>query len=314
MPLPSGISGLGYVDEPFSTILKKFNVWRLPEYENAPEPFIGHIFMSRPSLEISNNMDALTKLSAMHGVITDEYGKKLALSLDRLEPNKWIPLITSRAKNYAVDDIELRSVEKSNTFFGHTITYSKHNEEYKAGKTISIDFRNDKYRSIFNLMYIWMFYIHYISRSYSAIKVFEEHEEKGILDYCASIYYIVTKSDNRKIIYWDKLTGVRPKRLPVSMYNWEDTIKVVDTISIEFEYGIRSNPMDPAILLDINMLNNYTEEQASNILLYGDYAADGFIRPDRDGVGGIGTPRFASAPVIVASSNANGIDYYLEFI
>lgn len=313
MPLPDGIKGLGYVDESFSTLLEKFNVWNLPEYDNVPEPFIGHIFMSRPSLEIRPNLQNMKKLSVLHGVMADAYGEQLALSLDRNAPSKWLPIITSRAKNYQVEDIELQSVEKSSTFFGHTITYSKHNEEYKSGKTISIDFRNDRFNSIFKLMYIWMFYIHTVSRSSSYIIVNPDYEEQGILDYCASIYYVVTRSDNSRIIYWDKLVGVRPKKLPVSMYNWDDAIKIVDSVSIDFEYAMRSNPMDPAILMDINMLNNRTETQASTILHNDPFNRFEFIQPDRCGIGGIDNPKFASNVNVVAVRSGNGIEYYLKF-
>ena len=49
----------------------------------------------------------------------------------------------------------------------------------------------------------------------------------------------------------------------VSIFDWDYTTKVEDTISVDFEYGIRSDPMDPAILADINTLNNRTPDQAS---------------------------------------------------
>lgn len=313
LPLPDGFSGMGFVDTAFGTLLEKFNVWNLPDYDNVPEPFIGHIFMSRPSLEILPNLRDMKKLSVLHGVLTDEYGEQLALSLDRNASSKWLPIITSRAKNYPVEDIELQSVEKSSTFFGHTITYSKHNEEYKSGKTISIDFRNDRFNSIFKLMYIWMFYIHTVSRSSSYIKVNPDYEENGILDYCASLYYVVTRSDNSRIIYWDKLVGVRPKKLPVSMYNWDDAIKLVDTVSIDFEYSLRSNPMDPAILMDINMLNNRTETEASIVLHSYPFGNSAFVQPDRCGIAGIDNPRFATNVNIIAVGSGTSIEYYLKF-
>ena len=45
--------GRSYSD--FTDLIKKFNVARLPDYDGAPAPFIGHIIMSRPSLYVDIN-------------------------------------------------------------------------------------------------------------------------------------------------------------------------------------------------------------------------------------------------------------------
>lgn len=262
---PFEVDGLGWVDEDFNRSINQFNVLGLPEYDTGPEPFIGHIFMSRPSLSISRNMEVIQNLAQLHGIITDTYGLQLAKMLDAYARNKWLPIVTARAKNFNVNDMELRTVEKGGTFYGHTMTYSKHNEEHKFNGTCSIDFRNDKYYSIFKMMYIWTFYIHQVSKHH-AIEVDPYYEEKGILDYCGSLYYVVTKADNHRVIYWEKLVGVRPKKIPLSIFNWEDQIKVVDSVSIDFEYGQRADPMDPAILMDINMLGNHSLSEASSLM------------------------------------------------
>lgn len=318
MPLPNEFNnvGLAWADPKYAEMVQKFNVYGIPDYDNMAEPFIGHIFMSRPSLEILPNLDTMKKIAQLHNVMTDKIGRELALSLDRTYYQKWIPLITMRAKNYNVNDIELKSVDKSSTFYGHNVTYSKHSEDHKMGGTFTINFRNDRFYSILKLIYIWVFYIYNVSKN-DSIKVYPEYEEKGILDYCGSLYYVVTKTDNSRIVYWDKLVGVRPKKIPLSIFDWDDTTKVEDTISVDFEYGIRSDPMDPAILADINTLNNRTPDQASADILNLDRS---FIRPSYNmNVTGV---KYARGPTISAvrdnpdndSPQYADLDYYLEFI
>ena len=332
MPLPNEFKGaeIGWNDMSLSQSIRNFSVYNLPDYDNAPEPYIGHIFMSRPSLEICANDNAnlkrMQKLANMHGVLTDEQGAALAASLDRQCDQKWIPLVTTRAKNYSVNDFELKTVEKGATFYGHMMTYAKHSEEHKIGGTVTIDFRNDRFRSIFNLMYIWMFYIYNVSKN-DNIKVFREHEEKAILDYCGSLYYIVTKRDNRRIVYWEKLVGIRPKKLPFSMYSWDDTPKVEDTVSVDFEYGVRCDPMDPSILVDINALNREVSSPAAAerfVMQYEHYAGntryvnydlqDQIVRPKVNPF--LVSNNFSVGPIITAikDKDRGTIEYYLEFI
>ena len=113
---PFEVNGLGWVDEDFNRSINQFNVLGLPEYDTGPEPFIGHIFMSRPSLSISRNMEVIQNLAQLHGIITDTYGLQLAKMLDAYARNKWLPIVTARAKNFNVNDMELRTVEKGGTF------------------------------------------------------------------------------------------------------------------------------------------------------------------------------------------------------
>ena len=56
--------------------------------------------------------------------------------------------------SYAVQDAQIKTIEKGHTFYGHFIKYGKHSEEHKVANTISIDFRNDYYHSV--LQTIWI--------------------------------------------------------------------------------------------------------------------------------------------------------------
>lgn len=313
MPLPADLqnAGLAWTSPDLEQLIGKFNVYGMPDYDNAPEPFIGHIFMSRPSLAVANNIDAIKRNAQLHSIITDPYGRELAMSLDERAKQKWIPLITTRAKNYSVNDIELKTVEKGSTFYGHTINYSKHSEDHKMGGTFSMDFRNDRFNSILKLIYFWAFYIYNVSKN-DSIVVNPIFEEKGILDYCGSLYYVVTKTNHNRIIYWEKLVGVRPKKIPLSIFSWDDVTKIEDTVSVDFEYGLRSDPEDPAILMDINVLNNLTPESAGLHMHSRVNDAYGmWVRPTYN-LNYNGVP-FADGPYVSAYRDNGIYEYYLEF-
>lgn len=286
----------GWSDMSLDDLVTKFNVYGIPDYDNAPVPYIGHLFMSRPSLEISTNINALRENSQLNALMTSPFGSRIAQCLDRSAQNYWLPIITTRAKNYAVQDLDIKSVEKGTTFYGHTITYAKCNDEHKFGGSVTIDFRNDRYLSVLMLMSIWVMYINNITKN-DSITVFPQYEEDGILDYCGSAYFILTDWSNHRIVYWDKLTGIRPKKIPYSIFSWDDTAKVEDTISIDFDFGNRSDPMDPAVLMDFNVISGRSLSVAKSVLDENSGGA-GLIKT---AASPYITPKYSTRPFIVSS-------------
>lgn len=255
----------------FDQMINYYNLSRLPDYDNATEPYIAYILMSRPSLNIGAvnwNVTDETALknhqvfqqNAMTAAFTnDSYGDTMLRQLSRYSYNTWIPVITTKAMSYSVGDVDLKTIEKGNTYYGHVIKYGKHSEDHKVSSTISIDFRNDRYLSILKMMHLWMSYIYNVSKN-DLISPNMTDQMNGILDYAGSIYYLVTRRDGRELVYWEKLVGVFPIRLPFSIFSYSDTMIVSDTVSIDFSYGIKCDPCDPSILMDINFLsgNNHS--------------------------------------------------------
>lgn len=244
--------GWSYID--FDKMMSYFNLSKLPDYENAAEPYLSYILMSRPSLNLtSDNLSAL-KSNAMSAAFTnDQYGYKMLKALGS-SATPWLPVFTTKAMSYSVTDFELKTVEKGNTYFGHVIKYGKHSEEHKIANTISIDFRNDRYLSILKMVYLWMVYIYQVSKNGSIVPT-EENQQNGILDYAGSIYYLVTRRDGAELVYWEKLVGVYPIRCPFSIFSSNDAMILEDKFTIDFQYSIKADPCDPSILLDINFLS-----------------------------------------------------------
>ena len=236
-------------------------------------PYFAFILMTRPSLRLTEaNLTVLRDYPMTGAYVNDKYGYELLKSISADANNIWMPLITTQAKNYSVTDSEIDTIEKGATYYGHSLKYGKHSEKHKQSNTISIDFRNDRFLSILKMMQIWMGYIYLVSKT-DWIEPLPVYQKTGVLDYAASIYYLVTRRDMRELVYWEKLTGVFPLKAPYSIFNYNDSPILEDSVSIEFSYGVRSDPNDPNVLLDINALNGVALTQQYN---------QGYIQQDND--------------------------------
>lgn len=335
----------------FNDLIDHFNLSRLPSYESVPMPFIGHIIMTRPSLYVqpttssesysksnsiaeppsmTKNFNALKNHPKTSAFVNDAYGQKLLRMLSESSSNYYMPVFTTRAASYSVNDVQLKTVEKGQTYYGHTIKYAHYNEEHKFGGSISIDFRNDYYYSILKTIYIWMAYIDIVSRG-EIVKPSYISQMNGILDYCGSIYYLVTDMSMSKLQYWEKLTGVFPRSAPFSIFSYNDAPGLEDKISIEFDYGMKSDPNDPNVLFDLNMLSAGSYTRASDYMRFGpaysnrqkkiNYADVGrksnwsnSVRADNfKGPFGLGDA-FAAKPIIQAVKNDSTLNYYLHWL
>lgn len=321
----------------FEDYVYNFDVSRLPDYKGMAMPYIGHIIFTRPSLnvlvrgkgrcspdddECANNYAALQRNSITAGWVNDKIGMELLHMLSSANQSAYMPIFTSRAMSYAVNDVSLKSIEKGHTFYGHFIKYGKHSEEHKQGGTMSIDFRNDYYHSIMTAAWIWMAYIMIVSKN-DSVKPAEIYQKNAILDYAGSIYYIVTRADGCSIVYWEKLTGVFPKTDQTSIMTYNDTVWTEDKISIEFDYAVRSDPKDPNVLFDLNMLtagrmsmaegymnHGVTNQERVNFDTMGARYRNYLQRPDSyEGIFGRGNA-FAAGPVIKLETKRDGSAEY----
>ena len=256
--------------------------------------------------------------------MNDPYGRKILHMLSDGNASCYLPLLTNRAMSYQVQDVQLKTLEVGHTFYGHFIKYGKHSEEHKLGGTISIDFRNDYYHSVLKAIMIWCSYIAIVSKT-GAVAPSMTYQKNGVLDYAGSIYYIVTRADSTSIVYWEKLTGVFPKTIPLSMFSYNDHMWTEDKLSIEFDYAIRSDPCDPNVLFDLNALSANSIWHAELYISGGltlqerpDYRKlnrnSALVRPDGF-VGPFGRGSvYATCPIIRSGVTRNGgMQYYLQW-
>lgn len=324
----------------FNELLNYYDVSRLPDYDGVPMPYIGHIIFTRPSFNVDvdgnnrgpslddqarKNLIALQSNSITSSWVNDPYGRKILKMLSDGSPTCYLPVFTNRAMSYQVQDVSLKTIEIGRTFYGHFIKYGKHSEEHKIGGSITIDFRNDYYHSILKAIMIWCSYIAIVSKT-GAVAPSMKYQKNGILDYAGSIYYIVTRADSTSIVYWEKLTGVFPKTVPLAIFSYNDHMWTEDKLSIEFDYAIRSDPCDPNVLFDLNVLSASSVASAEVYMRAGltgqenqDYryfnsASSIMTRPDSyEGPFGRGSA-YAICPVIRGGVTKNGcMQYYLQW-
>ena len=269
----SGIR-IGWGDMSFDDLITSFDISKFPDYQNMAEPYIGYIIMSRPDMNMLNkngttsnrNIDILRNHQMTAAFVNDKYGYKLFESLcatnalGQANKNMYLPIITTRAMSYNTNDVQIKTIDKGNTYFGHMIKYGKHSEEHKVSGTISLDFRNDRFLSIMKMVYIWMCYIYIVSKT-GAIEPLLKYQENGVLDYAASLYYLVVRRDARELVYWEKLTGVFPTSNQFSQFSFSDEMILRDRVSVDFAYGMRSDPNDPSVLMDLNYLTGWTQSE-----------------------------------------------------
>ena len=325
--------GWSYIN--FDTKISKFDISKLPDYDNAAEPYFAFILMSRPSLNVADstkassananidsnatsNLTALQNHQMTAAYANDVYGKKLLLSLSESCDNVWMPIVTTQAKTYSVNDVELKTIDKGNTYFGHALKYGKHSEEHRVSGSITIDFRNDRYLSILKMVHLWMNYIYLVSKTDAVVPSWNS-QQNAILDYAGSIYYLVTRRDMREIVYWEKLTGVFPIKSPLSIFNYNDGMIAEDNLSIEFSYGIRSYACDPAVLLDINVLSEKTIDAAGSKTVQssksGFYPLSGekFYSADK-GADFENKNIYASKPFVTMTKKNGTLKYFLHWL
>ena len=153
------------------------------------------------------------------------------------------------------------------------------------------------------LMWFWMSYIYNVSRE-DYLDISFETMWNGILDYDASLFYLVTKRDGRTLVYWEELVGLHPRRIPLSDFSWNDNFIIQDTVSIDFDYNIRRDPLDPGILADINCLSIQAID-ANNVSVTRISSDSHHVINDV----------YSSGPVVKVGKNVAGEKtYYLEYI
>lgn len=303
----------------FEDLLTKYNISRLPDYENATEPYLSYIIMTRPDLNLgAKNIIALRSNAMTAAFMNDPQGFRLFKQLTNLNNSMFLPIITTRAKSYSVSDVELKTIEKGGSYFGHLVKYAKHNEEHKISNNITIDYRNDRFLSILKMHYLWMCYMYIVSKN-DSIMPKDYYMKNGIIDYAGSLYYLVTRRDGRELVYWEKLVGIFPTKVPFSIFSHNENMIIEDTISIDYVYGIKADPCDPAILVDINTLhglsNTSTEALMTNTIDWkNNSTGNKRVQMNNFDAPFVKGDVFASKPYIHVMKSGGRLKYYLDFV
>ncbi len=317
----------------FDTTVDFFNLGKLADVSNSPEPYIAYILMSRPSFNIMSaeqtkvdvesyqNYRNLQSSPLTATYVNTKQGRSLLMSLSDYSQNVWLPVVTNKAASYTTNDIELKTYEKGNTYYGHMMKYARFSDEHKVATTMSIEFKNDRFMSILKLMYLWMSCIYLETRNGLLVPKLI-YQQNAIIDYMGSMYYLVTRRDGSELVYWEKITGVMPIRAPFSMFSFSDQMIFNERFNIDFHCGIRSDPNDPSVLMDINFLSgdvykdilrksSVKDEPANNVI--NNKLTDEVRLTEGRKVPYFTSDLFAAHPYIVMQKTGSDVKYYLRW-
>lgn len=173
----------------------------------------------------------------------------------------WNYLLSNRSLGMQAGNIQMTvsdNVGKSTE--GYTVTPALHIESRK-GSTIDLTFQDTKYLEVFETARLWMLYMYKRRKGiffppYNGYKITNGfidgipssgknlegndftrfHPYDRALEYCASLYDIVTNESGDKILYWCKYYGIYPISATPSLNNENNAHIANAQTSIQFKY------------------------------------------------------------------------------
>ena len=246
-----------------------FNRFRIKHPDSELDNAIAYVFFTKPDCYMFAKYSAgatwnkaVTDQYQFHDTLRTDPQLFLQLQQDQ-DNNNFMSVLYNHYESFDTTDRVIKtrdSVETANDWkvvYGHKI-----NDSLGAG-TFNVTFSDNRNRDVFKLLEIWINYIDLITKGY--ISPHPDNRDEKILDYAASMYYIVTSEDGASIIHYCKYDGVFPINIPDSAFSHSGgKIDTSLNYNIQFQYSLKDP--SPASMKDL-------------ILLTKDYNNGGYIAP-----------------------------------
>lgn len=254
--------------------LKKFSGFDLHPYESYLVTPFALIFITRPKLFIktspSTTNDVLENLAyrnmALHPYLSrftrnNIQNKKDLLIADLLSYSdktissreinnlSFIPIITNKTRNFAVDANTLSTAEQGVTKHGYRHVYPTHNINSMSNGVLSIEFQEMADLEISNMMGIW--YNTTMGSVNGELRANPNMIKENRLDYVSSLYYFKLDRDAKTIKYWAKYNGVFPINNPSEAFGWQASSTNMTSLNANFSFDSREE-LTFSILDDFN--------------------------------------------------------------
>jgi len=241
-----------YADRAHNAIVTAYNRTRLPVADIEHRKAFRYIFITRPecyllgydggsvrlSVQAANDEDINTSWCRMPHVIRALSPVYVVPSPGRPQYANWNYLLCNRVMGMSAAGQTLTVLDSvTKGVRGATVTPGKIMTS-NLGGNLELSFRDTKYMDVYETLRIWMMYIHkrrtgqffppyngynYVNSGFSTGVVREHmHPYDRALEYCASIYDIITNETGTKILYWCKYYGVYPVSAQPSMLSNEN--------------------------------------------------------------------------------------------
>lgn len=236
---------------------KYFNRWKKSMADDALSNARGYVFVTRPDLNIigsTGQINADMVDNILQSMVSTHPEVLRMLSHDSCpEYGGFFPIMTNMCQGYDVPDITMKTQEFGETFRGWKWSYGRHTVDSRSLYSFSLSFEDNREGTIYNISRAWVQYIESIN--YGLIYTKEKYIRERILDYMASVYFIVVAEDGETVLFWSKDTGVYPTSIPSSAYSMDkDGSRGPLKINIQFTAMVHEE-MNPAILHDFNTVS-----------------------------------------------------------
>lgn len=339
-----------------STTFYYYNRTKIPVADLAWRKGFRHIFITRPECYIMANSDNGTLclseqceydeefLTAYHQfpyilrILSPCYVTGSDDNFNYLLSNAALGL-NATSTQMSVDETVQKSIDGYSVNPARLMTSN-------IGSTLDIQFRETKTLDVYNCLRLWMDYeyktykgilapsyngYHYhnsyaLGNGKDDIKItnggdhedwlFKLHPYDRALDYCASLFDIVTNESGTKILYWCKYYGIYPiQATPSGLSNTNNSPLTQEmTVNATFRYQ-RKMEMNEKTFVEFNYNSGVVNADGTlrtNVystqpwMYYEDIPSDDTTRPSKTYMGAAGM--FTGAPYIVMTNDRSRVD------
>lgn len=184
-------------------------------------------------------------------------GLDIANDWEYRNPSPFNMLMSNTCTKFAgaIRDLSMDVYTTKSNFFDITLEYAKGLEALHKSGDASTEFIDCQETPVFLMFFIWMMYIHYVSRG--PLKPNIAYIRDKIIDYTISSYGFQLANDNNTILRWWRTSGMMPNSLDIAnqfVHSKEIDPDKFRTISPTFRYQIPEF-MNPLTFIDFNMLS-----------------------------------------------------------
>ena len=250
-----------------------YNRFKTPDINLAHNKSFTHVFFTRPDLNILQKSGPSFIASSQclnHTESTMLWMRNPALFkllVDKNhcgDNNNFNLLLSSAASSFQIEDETISVNEAGKSWNDYIMQYGNAYTGRSAGE-FSVNFTDDKYYSIINMLKLWIVYIDNVARgawspSYDLADakrdnplMSDSHVYSKTLDYGASVYVFKVGEDGSDLLYWTKYYGVFPINTGANALSWDIATNPGDApkLNIRFKYSFKRD-LSPISLLEFN--------------------------------------------------------------
>ena len=232
-----------------------YNRFKLPNYNEMLRNGFPHLFFVRPSCNIigtdgnlvaDNKHHSLFQYAKLHSpnILKELSGKNANKSHD------FMLSLSNAASSFNSNDEGIETGTYGSTYTGYNIIYGKNDIKSKTSGSFSVDLKDDRNFTIYQIIRCWVEYISGVYRGELAPKTSDVLEKT--LDYPGALYYIITAEDGETILFWSKYYGVFPTNIPTTQYSWAKNTTVSNPeLTVDFAYSFKKDFV-PETIMEFN--------------------------------------------------------------